>query len=282
MDIITTPLELQERCLAMRGQGLRIGLVPTMGYFHRGHLALMDAARGRSDVLVVSLFVNPTQFGPNEDLAKYPRDFERDRALAEEHGAGILFAPVPGAMYPAGDDTRVEVPSLSGVLCGQARPIHFAGVTRVVTKLFHLVQPHVAVFGQKDWQQLAIIRRMVRDLFFPVEIVGQEIVREPDGLALSSRNVYLTDKERAQAPGLQRGLTSAKALVASGERSADAVRQHILDFYAVHVPLGQVDYVAVVNPESLEPLSEIGPAALAAVAVRLGRARLIDNLLLTP
>lgn len=282
MDIITDPYALQAQCLAWRQQNVRVGLVPTMGYFHRGHLSLMDAARGQADKVVVSLFVNPTQFGPNEDLAKYPRDLERDRALAEEHGVDLLFAPETSAMYPPGDDTRVEVPTLARGLCAKSRPVHFAGVARVVTKLLNLVQPHVAVFGQKDWQQLAIIRRLVTDLFLPVTILGHEIVREPDGLALSSRNVYMTPEERAQAPGLQRGLQSARALVSAGERSATAVREHILAYYAANVPAGRVDYVEIVHPESLEPLVEIGPAALAAVAVQLGRSRLLDNLLLTP
>jgi pantoate--beta-alanine ligase len=282
VDIITDPYALQAQCLAWRQQNVRVGLVPTMGYFHRGHLSLMDAARGQADKVVVSLFVNPTQFGPNEDLAKYPRDLERDRALAEEHGVDLLFAPETSAMYPPGDDTRVEVPTLARGLCAKSRPVHFAGVARVVTKLLNLVQPHVAVFGQKDWQQLAIIRRLVTDLFLPVTILGHEIVREPDGLALSSRNVYMTPAERAQAPGLQRGLQSARALVSAGERSATAVREHILAYYAANVPAGRVDYVEIVHPESLEPLVEIGPAALAAVAVQLGRSRLLDNLLLTP
>ncbi len=281
MDIITDPYALQAQCLAWRQQNVRVGLVPTMGYFHRGHLSLMDAARGQADKVVVSLFVNPTQFGPNEDLAKYPRDLERDRALAEEHGVDLLFAPETSAMYPPGDDTRVEVPTLARGLCAKSRPVHFAGVARVVTKLLNLVQPHVAVFGQKDWQQLAIIRRLVTDLFLPVTILGHEIVREPDGLALSSRNVYMTPEERAQAPGLQRGLQSARALVSAGERSAKAVREHILAYYAANVPVGRVDYVEIVHPENLEPLVEIGPAALAAVAVQLGRSRLLDNLLLT-
>jgi len=281
VDIITDPYALQAQCLAWRQQNVRVGLVPTMGYFHRGHLSLMDAARGQADKVVVSLFVNPTQFGPNEDLAKYPRDLERDRALAEEHGVDLLFAPETSAMYPPGDDTRVEVPTLARGLCAKSRPVHFAGVARVVTKLLNLVQPHVAVFGQKDWQQLAIIRRLVTDLFLPVTILGHEIVREPDGLALSSRNVYMTPEERAQAPGLQRGLQSARALVSAGERSAKAVREHILAYYAANVPVGRVDYVEIVHPENLEPLVEIGPAALAAVAVQLGRSRLLDNLLLT-
>ncbi len=249
MDIITDPIALQTRCLAWRGQGLRIGLVPTMGYFHRGHLALMDAARERSDALVVSLFVNPTQFGPAEDLAKYPRDLDRDRALAEEHGRhGPVRARarghVPGrGRHPGGGaDPRPRA-------LRPDPPHPFRRGDPGGGQALSPRQPHVAVFGQKDWQQLAIIRRMVRDLFFPVEIMGHEIVREPDGLALSSRNVYMTPEERAQAPGLQRGLTSARALVASGERSAAAVKKHILDFYAAEVPVGQVDYVGSFIPK---------------------------------
>lgn len=281
MRIVTDPYELQRECAELRRAGRRVGFVPTMGFFHKGHLALMDEAGRRADTVVVSLFVNPTQFGPNEDLAAYPRDFDQDCRLAAKHGVDVMFAPAPEAMYLPGEETRIEVPAIASGLCGASRPVHFRGVATVVAKLFNLVQPDVAVFGQKDWQQLAVIRRMAADLFFPVEIVGHPIVREADGLALSSRNVYLTPEERSQAAGLQAGLRAARERLRAGERSAAALKEFIRDFYTARVPLGRVDYVEIVHPETLTCLTEIDAAALAAVAVFMGRARLIDNLLLT-
>jgi pantoate--beta-alanine ligase len=280
MDIIREPQALQKASLHWRAQGLATGLVPTMGYFHAGHLSLMDFARQRADRVVVSLFVNPTQFGPNEDLGRYPRDFERDAALAREHGVDLLFAPEPGAMYAPDHATWVEVPDLARGLCGATRPTHFKGVTTVVAKLFHLAQPTFAVFGEKDWQQLAIIRRMVRDLHFPLEVVGRPIVREADGLALSSRNVFLTDEERRAAPGIHQGLLRAAEQVGQGQRRSAKILADLEAFYAERVPMARLDYARLVDPESLEPMEEVRGAALLAVALFMSKARLIDNTLL--
>lgn len=280
MKIIRNPEQLQEQCMRWEREGRTIGLVPTMGYFHEGHISLMDHCRDRCDKLVVSLFVNPTQFGPGEDLDSYPRDEDRDSHLAEEHGADVLFCPEPGAMYHEDHGTWIEVPDMAKGLCGASRPVHFRGVCTVVTKLFMLARPTVAVFGQKDWQQLAIIRRMVRDLHIPVEIVGHPIVREEDGLALSSRNVYLTDEERAAAPNIHKTLAEAAEMVAAGERDADAVREFIRNRLAETVPMGRIDYAELVDPESLIPARELSRDTLAAVAVFMSKARLIDNYLI--
>lgn len=281
MDIIRDPLQLQGMCLDWRSQGRRIGFVPTMGYFHAGHLALMDAAKAQADRLVVSLFVNPAQFGPSEDLAAYPRDFERDSRLAAEHGADVLFVPDPEAMY-RGPDVWVDVPEVATHLCGASRPGHFRGVATVVAKLLVLVQPHVAVFGEKDRQQLAVIRAMVRQLFLPVTIVGHPIVREPDGLAMSSRNVYLTPAERAVAPGIHKGLTQAREWTLAGERDAARLAGRLRELYAAQVPGGRVDYAEFVHPETMTPVATVDGPVVLAVAVFLGKARLIDNLLIEP
>jgi len=280
MRTITDPQELQRQCLAWRGQGLTIGLVPTMGYLHEGHMALMSHARPRCDRLVVSLFVNPTQFGPGEDLDKYPRDPEGDSAKAESCGADLLFVPDPGTMYAPDHATWIDVPELGRHLCGASRPGHFRGVCTVVAKLFMLATPHVAVFGRKDWQQLAIIRRMVRDLNIPVEIIGHDIVREADGLAMSSRNAYLTPEERAVAPAIRRGLVTLAQRVRDGERDAKAARHFLHREYARELPMGEVDYIELVHPDDITPVSAVTGPVLAAVAVRVGRARLIDNILI--
>ena len=280
MKIITDPTELQRECLAWRKQGHSIGLVPTMGYLHHGHTSLMDRARPECDRLVVSVFVNPAQFGENEDLDSYPRDFESDRAKAEAHGVDLIFAPEPGAMYEDNHATWVEVPRLGENLCGATRPIHFRGVCTVVTKLFMLTQAEVAVFGEKDWQQFAILRRMVRDLNMPVKLIGHPIVREEDGLALSSRNAYLTDEERAAAPNIRKGLLKLADKAKNGERDCAALKRFLADEYAVALPMGQVDYIEIVDPDEISPLETIARSALAAVAVRMGKARLIDNILI--
>ncbi|QJB55198.1 pantoate--beta-alanine ligase [Pseudodesulfovibrio sp. zrk46] len=280
MQIIRDPKELQKQCLKWRQEGLTIGLVPTMGFFHDGHLALMKRARPECDKLVVTLFVNPTQFGENEDLDKYPHDFEGDRAKAESQGTDILFAPAPDAMYHPDHATWIDVPELGQHLCGSARPGHFRGVCTVVTKLFMLTQPDLAVFGQKDWQQLAIIRRMVRDLDIPVKLIGHEIIREADGLAMSSRNAYLTEEERAAAPGIRQGLQKAADKVVSGERNPDAVKKFLKDEFSAAIPMSTVDYIEVVDPEAIVPVDEITVPVLVAVAVQVGKARLIDNLLI--
>ena len=280
MQILTDPRTLQQTCLRWRADGQHTVLVPTMGYYHSGHESLMSHARSVGDKVVVSLFVNPTQFGPGEDLAAYPRDLERDAAIAEANGADVLFTPQPADMFPAGHATWVEVPSLAGTLCGITRPTHFRGVCTVVMKLFQLAMPRTAVFGQKDWQQLAIIRRMARDLNVPVEVVGRPIVREADGLAMSSRNIYLSVEQRAQAPNIHHGLALGRALVQGGERDAAAVAEGMRRYWRENLPLAQEDYVSIVHPETLEPLTRIADAALCAVAFRLGKARLIDNMLL--
>lgn len=278
--IITEPHELQQQCIKWRQEGQTIGLVPTMGYFHDGHLALMDRARPLCDKLIVTLFVNPTQFGENEDLDKYPHDFDGDCAKAWSKGTDLLFAPAKDAMYAGDHATWIDVPALGGHLCGASRPGHFRGVCTVVTKLFMLAQPDLAVFGQKDWQQLAIIRRMVRDLNIPVTIIGHEIVREEDGLAMSSRNAYLTDEERAAAPAIRQGLLKAADKVRGGEKKTAAIRRFLIEEYGNTLPMGRVDYIEVVDPEAIIPVAEITGPVLVAVAVHVGKARLIDNLLI--
>lgn len=280
MRIVSDPGQFSAQCRQDRCAGLVTALVPTMGFFHAGHLSLMDHARSRAQRVYVSLFVNPAQFGPGEDLAAYPRDLDRDAALAEAHGTDLLFAPEPGAMYPAGHATLVQVPALAEHLCGRSRPAHFQGVATVVAKLLVLAQPSLAVFGQKDWQQLALVRRLARDLFLPTEIVGRPIVREPDGLAMSSRNVYLTAEERAQAPQIRAGLLLVRERYAAGERDPAALRRVLADHLARRLPLGEPDYLEFVDRDSIRPQAAADRRTLAAAAVRLGRARLIDNLLL--
>jgi pantoate--beta-alanine ligase len=253
-----------------------------MGFFHAGHESLMREGRKRADRLVVSLFVNPTQFEPGEDLDRYPRNPEEDARTAEKCGADILFTPAPEAMYAADHATWVEAPDLAAPLCGRSRPTHFRGVATVVTKLFMLVQPHVALFGQKDWQQLVIIRRVARDLAIPVEILGLPIVREEDGLALSSRNAYLSPEERRQAPHLQKGLVLAREMALSGTRETSVLEAAVRRYWDGHFPLARVDYLAFVHPETLRTLTSVDGPVLAAAAVHTRKARLIDNLLLDP
>ena len=266
-------------CAQRKRDGKRIGLVPTMGALHEGHLSLIRAARAQSDVVAVSLFVNPLQFGPNEDLAKYPRTFERDRQVLEAEKADLLFAPSNDDMYPPGATTFVTVEGLSEKLCGRSRPGHFRGVTTVVAKLFHIVEPDLAFFGQKDAAQVAIIRRMVRDLNFPVRIVVCPIVREPDGLAMSSRNAYLDPQQRKRATALYRALMRVQTLAYTGERSAarltEAGKQVIAEEAGV-----RLDYFEIVGPDTLDPVNDISRGALVAVAAFLGATRLIDNLVL--
>ncbi|CCH48663.1 pantoate--beta-alanine ligase [Pseudodesulfovibrio piezophilus] len=280
MKIIKNLNSLQEQCFAWRNQGLKVGLVPTMGFFHDGHQALMRQARGLCDKLVVSLFLNPTQFGENEDLDKYPHDFDGDCSKAEAQGVDVLFAPAPQSMYHENHATWIDVPALGSNLCGASRQGHFRGVCTVVTKLFMLTQPEIAVFGQKDWQQLAIIRRMVRDLNIPVEIIGHEIVREPDGLAMSSRNAYLTKDERDVAPAIRQGLLKVISKVRDGERNAALIKHFLQEEYAATLPTGKVDYIEAVDPADIEPVETISSSTLVAVAIRLGKARLIDNILI--
>jgi pantoate--beta-alanine ligase len=276
MDVLRTPAELSEWTEAARRQGRRVGLVPTMGFLHRGHISLMAAARARADTTAVSIFVNPTQFGPTEDLARYPRDPDGDLRKCREAGVNAVFTPEAGAMYPSGHRTFVEVTRLQDGLCGARRPGHFRGVATVVTQLFALARPHVAVFGEKDFQQLQIIRRLALDLHLGVEVVGMPIVREADGLAMSSRNAYLSPAERTRALALGRGLEAARARWAAGERGADALREAVrAQLRAAEV---REDYVELVDPATLEPLPRAEQAdARLLVAGFVGRTRLIDN-----
>jgi pantoate--beta-alanine ligase len=253
-----------------------------MGFFHAGHVSLMWEGRKRADKLVVSLFVNPAQFEPGEDLDRYPRDPEQDARTAEACGADILFMPSPEAMYAADHATWVEVPDLAAPLCGRSRPTHFRGVATVVTKLLMLAQPHLALFGQKDWQQLTIIRRIALDLAIPVEILGLPIVREEDGLAMSSRNAYLSPEERRQAPHLHKGLALAREMVQGGARETSLLDAAVRRYWSEHFPLGRVDYLSFVHPDTLRPVADVNAPVLTAAAIYTRQARLIDNLLINP
>lgn len=280
MQFIYEPEDLQRLSLEARCAGQITALVPTMGYYHAGHLSLMQWARANSDLVLVSLFVNPAQFGPGEDLESYPRDFERDSELARQEGVDVLFAPQAKRMYPQGFDTWVDVQELGRHLCGKSRPGHFQGVCTVVCKLLNLALPSLAVFGQKDWQQLAIIQRMAEDLNLPVQIMGRPILRESDGLAMSSRNSYLEPEQRRQAAGIYAGLQRARDWVAKGCRNSRELLARLQEFYQEQIPSGQIDYLELVDPQSLTPVQEVEGEALLAVAIHLGRARLIDNILL--
>ena len=278
MKIARTIQQARDFC---RGHRARLGLVPTMGALHEGHLSLVRAARANSDVVVVSIFVNPTQFGPNEDFAKYPRNFERDCELVEREGVELIFAPSTDEMYPAENATWVEVKGLSERLCGKSRPGHFRGVTTVVSKLFHIIEPDVAFFGQKDAAQVAIIRSMVRDQNLPVAIEVCPIVREADGLAMSSRNAYLNPQERKSGLVLYRSLMRAKTLFDAGERHSDKLISAAKQEFAGE-PSVRLDYFEIVNPDILESQPVIADRVLIAVAAFVGTTRLIDNILLGP
>jgi pantoate--beta-alanine ligase len=280
MQILKDPKEFHRLCLKWRAQGQCLALVPTMGAYHAGHQSLICAAKAGGARVLVSLFVNPAQFGPTEDLAAYPRNLERDAEIAKAAGAEVLFMPDTQSMYETGHATWVEAPAPARKLCGISRPEHFKGVCTVVLKLLLLSQAKVAFFGEKDWQQLTIIRRMARDLNVPVEIRGCPTVRDADGLALSSRNAYLTPKERAQAPQIQAGLQQARELARRGERCANILYAAVREHWTRHLPLGQEEYLSLVHPHNLENMDTTGEAALMACAVRLGKARLIDNILL--
>lgn len=281
MQILTTPQELQAQCQQWQAAGQTIALVPTMGFYHAGHEDLMRHGRTLADKLVVSLFVNPTQFGPKEDLSSYPRDLEKDSKLVETVGADVLFTPSPEHMYAEDHATWLTVPELAQGLCGTTRPEHFKGVCTVVMKLFMMTRANVAIFGEKDWQQLAIVRRMVRDCNVPIELVGRPTVREADGLALSSRNTYLTPTERAEAPEIRRGLEWARELVQQGERNAHLLIKGVLRRWSTRLTHGRLDYLSVVDPVSLKPVDTCAGPALMACAVRMGKARLIDNIVLS-
>jgi len=279
MEIVNHPRDMQAASLAWRQQHQTIALVPTMGYFHEGHLSLMRYARERGDRLVVSLFVNPTQFGPSEDLDRYPRDLERDAALAREVGVDVLYTPTASQMYPEGYQTYVSVEDVSQGLCGASRPGHFRGVATVVLKLFNQVLPHLAVFGEKDYQQLVVIKRMVADLDVPVEVEGRPIVRETDGLALSSRNTYLSREDRQSALCLFQALTRAQNMAASGENQADNILSSVKQTIT-STPGTRLDYAVLVDPDSLQSVDTIRGSARLAVAAWVGDTRLIDNMLL--
>ena len=281
MDIITDVGAMRAETARLRREGRRVGLVPTMGYLHEGHLSLIAQARQRADAVVVSIFVNPTQFGPGEDFADYPRSFERDCQQAEAAGADIIFAPTAEALYPDGYQTYVTLEHLPHHLCGISRPIHFRGVATVVTVLFVIVNPHVAVFGRKDYQQLLVIRRLARDLHFDIEIVGAPIIREPDGLAMSSRNTYLTESQRESARTLYGSLNKAAESVAAGVTDVERLIRAAADRITAR-PETLIDYIAVVDPETLETAPRVDRPVLMALAVKVGRTRLIDNMILTP
>ncbi len=267
---------MQSEAERLRKTGKTIGFVPTMGYLHEGHLSLVRIARERADVVIMSIFVNPTQFGPNEDFERYPRDFEKDVKLAKQVGVDILFYPSKEEMYARDYLTYVNVEQITEELCGASRPGHFRGVATVCTKLFHAVKPHYAVFGQKDAQQVAMLKQMVRDLNFDVKIVTAPIVREKDGLAMSSRNVYLTPEERQDALALHQSLKLAEDLIRRGEKSSQAIVQTMRKFIE-NKKRARIDYISVVHPDTLEPLPSIGNKALIALAVFVGKIRLIDN-----
>ncbi|MDA8161603.1 MAG: pantoate--beta-alanine ligase [Desulfobacteraceae bacterium] len=281
MEIIKDIHEMTEAACRIRSMGLKSSLVPTMGYLHEGHLCLVRLAKKISDRVIVSIFVNPAQFGPNEDLAKYPRDIERDISLLEAERVDALFYPEAKAMYPAGFQTFINVEALSGTMCGASRPGHFRGVATVVAKLFNIVQPDTAVFGEKDFQQLAIIRRMVEDLNMPIKVIGHPIVREKDGLAMSSRNVYLNSNERKTATVLFESLELARTLIKQDEHGADrirdAVKRHILSR-----PGTKIDYIFIGDTETLKPVKTIKDRGIIALAVLVGSTRLIDNIILGP
>lgn len=279
MRIIESVAEMQAFSRDARRAGKTIALVPTMGYLHEGHASLMGEGRKRADILVASIFVNPTQFGPNEDYDAYPRDLDRDSRIAAAAGVDLIFAPSAREMYPRGFQTWVNVEELTLPLCGGSRPGHFRGVTTVVVKLLNIVIPHAALFGKKDFQQLAVIRRMAADLNMDVEIVGMPIVREEDGLAMSSRNAYLSPGDRQDALCLSRAIATARGLFAAGERSVGVLREEVLRLIE-GVPGARIDYVDFRDMDTLEEVGTADGRTLLALAVRIGTTRLIDNCIL--
>ena len=276
MNLVHTVSEVRAQVKDWRKQGLSVGFVPTMGYLHEGHKSLIERAAKENDKVVVSVFVNPMQFGPTEDLASYPRDIERDCALCQDAGAELVFNPEPSEMYAPDFCTFADMTGLTDVLCGKSRPVHFRGVCTVVSKLFNIVAPDRAYFGEKDAQQLAVIRRMVRDLNFDIEIVGCPIIREEDGLAKSSRNTYLSAEERKAALILSRSLALGKKALENGERNADKIREIITESINTE-PLSRIDYVEVSDLFTLERQETITSDILVAIAVYIGKTRLIDN-----
>lgn len=276
MEIYGEIDKVRNQVTEWKKSGLTIGFVPTMGYLHEGHKSLIDAARKENDRVAVSIFVNPMQFGPKEDLASYPRDLEKDAALCEAAGVDLIFHPQPEEMYAPDFCSYVDMNSLTTELCGKSRPVHFRGVQTVVLKLFHIVTPDRAYFGQKDAQQLAVVKRMVRDLNVGTEIIGCPIIREADGLAKSSRNTYLNEQERQAALVLNRSLQAGRALVEAGERNAAVIKRAIIQELDKE-PLAEIDYVDIVNFETITPAETLEGTVLAAIAVFIGKTRLIDN-----
>jgi pantoate--beta-alanine ligase len=276
MKIIELVKEMQEFSESLRKSGKKIAFVPTMGYFHRGHLSLMKEGRKLGDCLIISIYVNPTQFGPGEDLEKYPRDFERDEKLSEDIGVDVIFYPADSEMYPEQYQTFVDVERVTNNLCGLSRPGHFRGVATICAKLFNIVKPHVAVFGKKDFQQLVTIKRMVTDLNMDLNVVGMPTVREGDGLAMSSRNTYLKEDERASALSLSRSLKLAKELYDNGERNAGKIIDGTKKLIDGH-PHTKIDYVNICDTTTMNDIEYLESEAVIALAVRVGAARLIDN-----
>ncbi len=281
MKIVNSPIEMQQLADGARRNGERIAFVPTMGYLHEGHLSLMHEGRRRGTMLVASIFVNPTQFGPNEDLSRYPRDLARDCELMRTVPVDLLFNPEPADMYPAAAQTWVEVTGLTRGLCGPLRPGHFRGVATVVAKLFNIVKPHLALFGEKDYQQLRTIQQMVRDLNMDIEIVPMPTVREPDGLAMSSRNAYLSAADRKTALSLSRALAASRTALGAGARTATEIARAARTVLE-NEPGVEIEYVEAVDAESLEPVGAQERPVVVAIAARVGKVRLIDNMVLTP
>jgi len=279
MELISCITDMHRKADALRREGKTIAFVPTMGYFHEGHLELMRQAKNWGDVVIVSIFVNPTQFGPGEDYERYPRDMERDLSMAGKVGVNIIFNPSAQEMYPARYQTYVEVEQVTQNLCGASRPIHFRGVATVVAKLFNIVKPHVAFFGQKDYQQLVTVTRMVADLNIDLKIVGVPTFRESDGLAMSSRNSYLTPVQRRDARNLYRALQRAQILAAQGVTRTELLVNEVRKIIS-SAPSIEIDYMKVCNPATLEDISEVTDTAVLAIAAQVGRARLIDNIVL--
>lgn len=277
MKIVKSPKMMQRICTSLKKKGQTIGFVPTMGYFHEGHLSLIRLAKRKSDVLVVSVFVNPTQFGPKEDFKRYPRDLKRDKRLLEKLGCDYLFCPETKDMYPEGYETYIEIENSARILEGAFRPGHFKGVTTIVAKLFNIVLPDIAIFGQKDFQQAVVIKRMVKDLNFPVKIVVAPTIREKSGLALSSRNSYLSKEEKKQALVLYQSLNLAKKMIKAGERDARKIKDKMRKLI-LNKPKAKIDYISIDDSENLEPLKKLKGNVLISLAVKIGKTRLIDNI----
>jgi pantoate--beta-alanine ligase len=277
MEIIKSIQEMKRFSSQARKEGKKIVFVPTMGFFHEGHLSLMREGKKMGDILVVSLFVNPTQFGPSEDFERYPRDFERDRKMSEDVGVDVLFSPERGDVYPPDHQTIVRVEKLTRGLCGRSRPTHFQGVTTVVNILFNIVKPHIAIFGEKDYQQLVTIKQMVKDLHMDVEIVGMPTVREKDGLAMSSRNQYLKPHEREAALAIYRSLKKAEDMIIKGVREIDSLKAEIKEVLS-NEPLLKIDYIEICDASTLENIDIISGDVIIAIAVYIGETRLIDNM----